>query len=88
MAKEIKGKWYVSAGELADYIFCPEHWRLKRIEKVKTKNLESIKFSKTEHKEWGIETQKLLLINKILRTGIIILSVAIAIAYFFGKFTK
>ncbi len=85
MPKQINGKWYVSAGELADYIFCPEHWRLRKIQKIRNPNIENIRISQKEHQDWILTIENLLLINKILRIGIIILSISIMIAYFFGK---
>lgn len=84
MAKKINGKIYVSASELADYVFCPEHWRLKRIEKVKFLEPKKTEGQK-EHRMWDINLKTLILINRLLRWGIIILTVAILLAYFLGK---
>ncbi|MCS6894201.1 MAG: hypothetical protein NZO16_06535 [Deltaproteobacteria bacterium] len=86
MAKKIKEKWYVSAGELADYIFCPEHWRLKRLERVRKDFGEESREGIAEHEEWSRGIKRLLVAIRVIRVSLVILTVSVLIAYFFGKF--
>ncbi|MCX7952646.1 MAG: CRISPR-associated protein Cas4 [Deltaproteobacteria bacterium] len=82
MAKKINNKWYISASELGDYVFCPESWRLKRLEKATPKDNQSSLLGQEEHKEWISNIEVFLVLNRMLRLGIIAFTFVILIAYF------
>ncbi len=43
----------ISAGEVGQFVFCPESWRLKRLMGQRGELSEKSDFGKVEHEDWG-----------------------------------
>jgi len=81
MPRKINDYWYVSAGELADYIFCPEHWRLKRVVKVSYKKNTKVKEGLLEHANWFRKVVEQFSIRKFMVIVITLLAVSLALYF-------
>jgi len=81
MPRKINDKWYVSAGELADYIFCPEHWRLKRVVKVSYKKSTKVKEGLLEHAIWFKKVVEQFSTRKFIVIVIALLAVSLTLYF-------
>jgi hypothetical protein len=43
----------ISAGEVGQFVFCPEAWRLRRLMGQRGEQSEKSEFGKVEHDNWG-----------------------------------
>jgi hypothetical protein len=78
------GKFILSAGEVGAYTVCPEAWRLRVIEQVRTQREESSKKGYDKHLEWAHAYEEVIYLGK--RTHlVIVLIVTAAVLYMILK---
>ena len=47
------GKFIFSAGEIGEYVVCPEAWRLKMVQGIRSSVRENAKLGTELHQEWA-----------------------------------
>ena len=68
------GKYIFSAGEVGEYVVCPEAWRLKMVERVNSAQRKDSKLGEELHQRWAednVEAIFLVRVVKIVATLII-----------------
>lgn len=74
------GKYILSAGEIGTYTVCPESWRLRVIEKIKTSKSSDSELGEKLHKEWANQFEEALFFNRGTRILVCLAAIAIVLA--------
>ena len=68
------GKYIISAGEVGEYVVCPEAWRLKMVEGKKSFDREKSRLGAELHKQWAEDYDEAMFLTrgvKIIATLVI-----------------
>ena len=80
MARKGKyGRYILSANEIGGYIVCPESWRLKVIERVRSQHTERASAGRKLHDEWAKQYDESLYLARSARLVVMLLLMAISI---------
>jgi len=74
------GKFILSAGEIGAYTVCPEAWRLRVVEQVRTQREESSKKGHDKHVEWARAYEEVIYLGKKTHL-VIVLIITAAVLY-------
>ena len=67
------GKYIISAGEVGAYTVCPESWRLKYVERIKTQKTERAIKGSNLHKEWAAQVDQSFHLSQLTNIAISLL---------------
>lgn len=79
------GKLIISASEVGTYTVCPESWRLRTLQRIKTAKTISAEQGETLHDEWSEEVKELLIFQRWMRIIALLLVLAAAVFLLLGK---
>ncbi len=71
------GKFIYSAGEIGEYVVCPEAWRLKMLQGVKSIRREDSKRGTELHQQWAEEYDESLFLSRGVKIAATLIVVAI-----------
>lgn len=71
------GKYIYSAGEIGEYVVCPEAWRLKMLRGVKSTQREDSKRGTELHQQWAEEYDESLFLSRGVKIAATLIIVAI-----------
>lgn len=76
------GKFILSAGEIGEYVVCPEAWRLRVIEGVQTTERKDSKLGSELHQKWADVYGEAFFFTKGVRIITTLIIIAIVIFLF------
>ena len=71
------GKYIFSAGEIGEYIVCPEAWRLKIVEGVKAEERKNAKLGVELHKQWAEDYDAAIILTREFKIALTLIICAI-----------
>lgn len=74
------GKFIISAGEVGQFTVCPEAWRLKMVEQIKTERKAEMERGDELHKEWARKSEHAVELVAGLRMIIALIGVMVVLA--------
>jgi hypothetical protein len=74
------GKYIISAGEVGAYTVCPESWRLRNVEQVRTSRETSSTDGRLLHQEWAKAYEEFVYLGRKAHL-IVVLLVTAAVVY-------
>lgn len=79
----LTGKFIISAGEVGAYSVCPEAWRLRMVEKVRSAEFKEVSEGKRLHREWASNFDETLLLVRRTKLVVALLLLAVCIYVLF-----
>lgn len=78
------GSFTFSAGEIGEYVVCPEAWRLKMVEGIRTEKREDSRLGAELHQRWAEDCDETLFLSR----GVKVTATLIICAIVFFLFSR
>ena len=77
MRKSEYGKFTFSAGEIGEYVVCPEAWRLKMVERVVSSQRKDAVLGTELHEQWAQEYDESAFLSRATKLAATLIALAI-----------
>lgn len=77
--KTVYGKVILSAGEISGYVVCPESWRLKAVQRVKSQSSPAEATGRDLHESWAQSFDQISYLTRSAKIAVALIFLALAV---------